>query len=764
MATTESGLNRPADVSSSNSPIVERLTITGQVQGVGFRPFVYRIARRFALHGWVQNRQGQVVIQVTGPEQGIESFVHALTAEAPPLARPILESRQQVESEPYDDFQIRSSCDSGLTDIHVPPDQFTCDDCLRELNTPSDRRYRYPFINCTQCGPRYTLIEKLPYDRPNTSMAGFPLCSTCRSEYENPLDRRFHAEPVACPDCGPQLHFKSEKGEIANTPLALNACVEALRNGSIVAVKGIGGYHLLCDARNSEAIERLRQRKHRPHKPLAVMFPATNDDGLSTVREELDPGTEEGRMLANPARPIVLCRKHHNSTLAEAIAPGLNVVGAMLPYSPLHHLLLNDFGGPLVATSGNISGEPVLADNAEAEKRLAQVADAFLHHDRPILRPADDALYRVIGKRARPLRLGRGIAPLELVLPFGLSAPTLAVGGQMKNSVALAWENRVIISPHIGDLDSPRSLRVFEQVIADLQHLYGIKVERLVCDSHPNYAASHWARQQEMTLTEVFHHHAHASGLYGEHAGEGEWLVFTWDGVGYGDDGTLWGGEALFGHPGNWQRFASLRPFRLPGGEKAGREPWRSALACCWEAGVDWPDAPDGHDLLQQAWEKDINSPQTTAAGRLFDAASALLGLCQHASFEGQGPMWLEAVSNTQGDAIGLPLNKDNNGLWITDWSPLLPHLMDNTTTILERAGLFHTSLADTILRQARMAREQFGIADVGLSGGVFQNRLLCELAVAKLQLHGFTVHMNESVPTNDGGLCYGQIIEHISL
>ncbi len=737
-----------------------RLRIGGRVQGVGFRPFIHRLASSCGLEGWVLNRTGEVEVFIQGPVAGVEAFMEALLQGAPPLARPQLLSAEETAPVPLQGFEIRHSEAAGPPRIHVPPDYFACDDCLAEIRTPGERRHRYPFTNCTQCGPRYTLIARLPYDRPNTAMATFPLCPECGREYADPTDRRFHAQPVACPSCGPQLTFERAGRSIADTEAALRACVQALREGAIVAVKGVGGYHLLCDARRPSSIQRLRQRKPRPHKPLAVMFPQAGADGLERLREELAPSTEEALLLASPARPIVLCPRRPEATLAPDLAPGLAEVGAMLPYSPLHHLLLDDFGGPLVATSGNLGGEPVLTDPGEAAQRLTRVADTFLHHDRPILRPADDPVYRTVAGRPRPLRLGRGIAPLELALPLMLPHPLLAVGGHMKNAVALAWEDRVAVSPHIGDLDAPRSQRVFEQVVNDLQSLYGIRAERLVCDAHPGYGSSRWAARSGLPISPVYHHHAHAAALYGEHQGEGEWLIFTWDGVGLGEDGTLWGGEALLGAPGRWRRVATLRPFRLPGGEKAGREPWRSALALCWEAGCEWPQSPPGTGLLRKAWAQGLNAPITSAAGRLFDAASALLGVCECASFEGQGPMLLEACAEGKRAPLALPLVERGDEPMEIDWAPLLPMLLDAHRTVAERSAIFHASLGAVIAAIAQRLGQKFLIRDVGLTGGVFQNRLLTELTAKHLTAGGFRVRLAEQLPCNDGGLCYGQIID----
>lgn len=736
----------------------------GRVQGVGFRPFVYRLAQRFGLAGWVINRTGQVEIFVEGPASALAQFAHALIAEAPPLARPEVISNHSVAAQALAAFTILPSTESARPRIHVPPDYFACDDCLRELRDPRDRRYRYPFINCTQCGPRYTLIARLPYDRPNTTMAGFTLCPDCRQEYENPADRRFHAEPIACPVCGPGLRFVSPGAPaVEETGAALAACIGALKAGSIVAVKGVGGYHLMCDARDDAAIARLRQNKPRPHKPLAVMFPWRGADGLDAVRESVAPDPEEARLLRDPTRPIVLVRKRAETKLSALIAPGLKEIGAFLPYSPLHHLLLDAFGAPLVATSANVRGEPVLTDNAEVEARLVHVAETFLHHNRPIERPADDPVFRVIADRPRPIRLGRGIGPLELALPSTLRRPVLAVGGHMKNTVALAWDDRVVVSPHIGDLDAPRSLAVFEQTVADLQRLYGVRAEGIVCDAHPGYASTRWAIRSGLPLTKVFHHHAHASALSGEHSEVRRWLVFAWDGVGYGEDGTLWGGEALLGRPGAWKRVASMRPFRLPGGERAAREPWRSAVALCWEAGIEWCACPRDTALLRAAWGKRLNAPPSSAVGRLFDAAAALTGVNLESSFEGQGPTMLEAVAGEAAEPVALPLAPGAQGVACTDWAPLLPVLMDDARSVAARAAVFHESLAHALAAQARHLRARHGEFTVGLGGGVFQNRILTERALALLAAAGFDARLGVTIPCSDAGIGYGQVIEFIA-
>jgi hydrogenase maturation protein HypF len=742
-----------------DAPKSVRITLAGHVQGVGFRPFVYRLATENGITGQVQNRLGEVAVIASGPAEALRRFKADLIAKAPPLSQPSITRTESLEARHDKDFRIAVSSSNADARIFVPPDYFMCEDCRHELQDPGDRRYGYPFINCTQCGPRYTLIQALPYDRANTSMAVFTLCDDCEHEYLDPFDRRFHAEPVACPNCGPQLSFeKPGTDESAKAGDALDAAIRELQSGNVVGVKGIGGYHLLCDANNFTAVERLRQRKQRPDKPLAVMFPLAGSDGLDAVRRYAHLQDCESEQLASPVRPIVLVTRRADCTLASNVAPQLSEIGAFLPYSPLHQLLLESFSGPVVATSGNISGEPVLTDNAEASRRLVNVADAFLHHDRPIVRPADDPVFRRIDDRMRPLRMGRGCAPCELDLSWSQAKPLLAVGGQMKGSLALSWDNRSVVSPHIGEMDSPRSLAVFEQVADDLQKLYGVEAEQIVCDAHPGYTTHQWARRQKsLPVQTVWHHEAHASAVAAEYALPGQWLIFAWDGVGFGEDGSLWGGEALLGNAGHWQRVCSLRPFRLPGGERAGREPWRSAAALHWECDRQWLDCPDENGLAETAWRQQLNSPVTSAAGRLFDAAAALICGLNQTSFEAQGPMQLESLARSPARPIYLSLTRGKNGVLCSDWEPLLDVIADQGRDPRERAAIFHASLAQIIVQQACRIQYEHDIDQVGLCGGVFQNRVLTELAVESLERRGFRVCLPERLPCNDAALCYGQ-------
>jgi hydrogenase maturation protein HypF len=738
--------------------IARKLILGGRVQGVGFRPFVYRMARRCGVQGWVKNRAGEVEVFVQGAPELLQRFRDALVAEAPPLARPRLLSERSVSPESLEDFQIHVSEAAFSEHIHLPPDHFACAECLAEMNNSRDRRFRYPFINCTQCGPRYTLIERLPYDRANTSMAHFALCPQCTAEYADPNDRRFHAEPLACPLCGPRLEYRAFGSDAQFGASALSAATESLRSGKIVAVKGIGGYHLMCDAANSAAVISLRARKRRPDKPLAVMFPLQPD--LTLLRRATAPLPTHEAILCDPVRPVVLVPKKVSYDLASEIAPDSSEIGAMLPYSPLHHLLLADFGTPLVATSGNISGEPVLTENSMAETRLAAVADGFLHHDRPIVRPADDPVYRVVGGKPRPIRLGRGNAPLEIELPFSLATPLLALGGHLKNTVALGWRNRAVVSPHLGDMDTLRGLALLKSVAADLQSLYGVRAETVLCDAHPGYTTTRLAPQLGLPVIKIFHHEAHASALVGESDQPGDWLIFTWDGAGFGRDGTIWGGEALLGRPGRWRRVATMRPFALLGGERASREPWRSALAMCWEAGTDWKDCKQETNLLRHAWMRKLNCPQTSSIGRLFDGTAALLELVSQASYEGQAASHLEAICAEEAAPIALPLSRRPDGIWESDWRPLLDCLQDAGQSASFRSAIFHATLAELLLAQARAVHEECGVCRLGLAGGVFQNRVLCERILSRAHQQGFFVSLPVRLPCNDAGLSFGQIVE----
>lgn len=732
-----------------------RFRLSGQLQGIGFRPHVHGLARRHGLSGWVRNSRHGVEIHVEGSADALHAFGHDLPHGLPAAAR--IDSLQQrpVKPEPCRRFTIRESLDSPLSGSGVPLDQATCPDCLRELFDPGDRRYRYPFVQCARCGPRYALTARLPFDRDSTAMRPFRLCRACQREYDDPDDRRFHAQTIACPQCGPTLTFAASQQRKRGTERALASTVEWLRAGRIVAIKGSGGYHLCCDARSTAAVARLRRRKRRPDKPLAVMVAAT---WLPEALASRAPAAWQA--LHAPEAPIVLTP---NAALAELaprlspqIAPGLDETGLMLPNNPLQHLLLAEFAAPLVMTSANLSGEPVITDNDTCERLLGSVADAFLHHDRAILYPADDPVQRPIAGRARPLRIGRGNAPLEAKLAPALREPLLALGGQMKATLALADRDRLILSPHIGDLDTPGGLALLERLVTDLPALYGITPRRRLGDAHPGYSSRQLGRGHCDTIQ---HHHAHAAALAAEHPPRPRLLVFTWDAGGLGSDGRLWGGEALLGTPGDWQRVATLHPFRLTGGDRVAREPWRSALALCEEAGLRWARCPHDPRILQQASRQHLNTHVSHAAGRLFDGAAALLDIAHTVSYEGQAPQRLEALANRDGEALPLPLTQ-RDGLWELDWRPLIAALLAPGRSRPARAALLHASLAQGLVAQACRLRDHHGDVAVGLSGGVFQNRLLTEQAVTGLQRQGFEVMLSLRVPCNDAGLAFGQVVE----
>lgn len=736
------------------------LVVVGRVQGVGFRPFVQRLAHHLGLVGWVRNHAGRVHILVRGDQDSLDRFVLDLISQAPPFARPQLASVFPSSAIGFDDFSIVESEGGEVNGVEVAPDQSTCEECLAEIRDPSARRYRYPFTNCTQCGPRYTIIRALPYDRANTTMREFALCWRCREEYKNPHDRRFHAEPIACPDCGPRLRFAATDGRPAvESDEAFAAAIDILRRSLTVAVKGIGGYHLLCDATCETAVARLRQAKHRPHKPFAIMAAMRPIDDDFALHRLAEIDAVEEAALVDPARPIVLVRRQMKSPLTNAVAPGLANVGLMLPYSPLHHLLLEAFGRPVVATSANISGEPVLTNEADVERRLAGCCDGFLHHDRPIERPADDPVVQVIAGRPRLLRLGRGVAPLTIKVGVTSPQPVLACGGQLKNTLALAFNDQIVVSPHIGDMGSARSLRVFEQAASGLQSLFGVTARDIVHDAHPDFTSTRWTSRQGLESTPIQHHVAHASALAGEHGRKAPMLVFAWDGLGFGEDGTLWGGETLMGVPGNWERVGTIRPIRVIGGDRVALEPWRSACSVCWETGIDWGSHRPEFAVIRRAWEVGSGTQQTSAVGRLFDAAAALLGLVEAASYDGHAPALVECVADVPPEASPLPV-RDDSSLRTIDWAPLVRALLNSGRSIGERAAEFHATLAATILAEAQHRRGMDSTNSVGLTGGVFQNRRLTEHTAALLKSDGFEVLLHERVPPNDGGLSFGQAVE----
>jgi len=750
-----------------------RIRVTGTVQGVGFRPFVARLADGLGLKGWVLNDREGVLIEVQGSVTALESFLEAIQTRAPPASKLAELRREECPEEPVPDppgFVIRQSPrDGDQIRLSIPPDLATCAECLRELGDPTDRRHGYPFTNCTHCGPRYSILESLPYDRERTSMRAFRLCPSCAREYTNASDRRYHAEPVACPVCGPSLQFHDAAGLCqAESVPPLERAVAVLKAGGILAVKGLGGYHLMVDAGSASAIAGLRHRKHRLEKPLAVMF---RDE--PSLLEHCEAAEDSLGLLRSAAAPIVLLRRRPDSVLPAELAPGNPFLGALLPYTPLHHLLLRAFGGPLVATSGNLSEEPLCHSEPEVFERLRGIADAFLVHNRPIVRPIDDSVLREEGSGGHILlRRARGLAPTPLPLPGWLppGPSLLCLGGHMKNTIALANRETIVLSPHLGDLSTARSLEAFRQGIALLTQLLGEEPALLACDLHPDYASSVHARRLGRPLLQVQHHAAHLFACLGEQERLPErCLGVCWDGTGLGTDGGIWGGEFLLHDhkTGSLSRVARLRPFRLPGGDQAAREPRRSALAFAQAAGL--PVDPERELGFQPGELSVLNSlaarggalaPECSSLGRLFDAVAALLGLRLRSSFEGQAAMELEFMADRARLAQGAPLPfpiREQAGILELDWEPALRALLEarGRREPGELAHAFHRGLAQGAARLA----DQLEASTIALSGGCFQNALLLQECRQSLGTKGRAVLAHRRLPPNDGSLCFGQAV-----
>jgi hydrogenase maturation protein HypF len=810
-------------LSIHSCPARLRVEIRGAVQGVGFRPFVYRLATELELAGWVINDARGVFVEVEGPRDRLDRFLARLPAERPPRA--IIHTLDAEWRAPsgYTSFEIRHSDDGGAKTAPILPDIATCPDCLAELLDPANRRFGYPFTNCTNCGPRLTIIQTLPYDRPNTTMRRFAMCPACQAEYESPLDRRFHAQPNACPVCGPQLELwevsdvqdpetrrpgdKERLGEtISWSPDLLVSAAAALRAGQIVAVKGLGGFHLMVDARDAAAVARLRARKRREEKPFALMA-----RDLEQARALCEVSPEEAALLESPEAPIVLMRRKRGAPVATNVAPRNPTLGVMLPATPLHHLLLRAIDFPVVATSGNLSDEPICTDEHESIARLGGIADRFLVHDRPIERHVDDSVAAVILGQPRLLRRARGYAPLPILLKR--EAPCiLAVGAHLKNTVALSIGRQVFVSQHIGDLETPQAIAAFERVIADFLRMYEAAPVAIAHDLHPDYASTQLAvgSQQSSSATchlptadcrliAVQHHHAHLAACLAENGADGPALGVTWDGTGYGADGTIWGGEFLLGDALGYTRVARLRPFRLPGGEAAVKAPGRVALALLFElfgpALFERDDLPplrmfrlaDLH-LLGQMLGRGVNAPVTTSAGRLFDGVAALIGPRQQVSFEGQAAMELEWIADTTvQDAYPLPVEWTNDqrpttndqsadvgrhpsgsdesrssfvlgrSSAVLDWRPLVEAVLDDLRRGVEQGAIaarFHNALVEAIVAVAT----RVGTPGVALTGGCFLNRLLLERAADRLAARGFEVLLHRQAPPGDGGISLGQI------
>ncbi|MGB2867587.1 MAG: carbamoyltransferase HypF [Bacteroidota bacterium] len=748
-----------------------RMVLHGAVQGVGFRPFVYRLAHSLQLQGWVSNSAQGVFIEVEGSKNVLDSFLLRVQKEAPP--RSFIQSLEYsfLESRNFKGFAIRESDESGKASAHVLPDIATCPDCLSEVFDRTNRRYLYPFTNCTNCGPRFSIIRSLPYDRPNTSMTQFTMCPECQREYDDPNDRRFHAQPNACPRCGPHLELWDATGLVVRRAHdALLGAAKALRGGMVVAVKGLGGFHLMADARNAAAISRLRTRKYREEKPLALLFPSEE-----SVRVECDVSELEGRLLHSPESPIVLLQraKATPSGIAAEIAPNNPYLGAMLPYTPLHHILLRELGFPVVATSGNTSDEPICIDERDALERLRGIADLFLVHDRPIVRHVDDSIARVMLGREQILRRARGYAPLSLRVDRSSECCMIAVGAHLKNTVAMSSGRNIFVSQHIGDLETARALQVFQNVIQDFRQLYDETPGRVIRDLHPDYLSGKLAESFGAPVVSIQHHYAHVTSCMAENEIVGNVLGVSWDGTGYGTDGTVWGGEFLRTTETGYTRVATLRPFKLPGGEKAIKEPRRSAIGILYELyGQDVFRRKELFALaalsereistMRTMLVREVNSPWTTSVGRLFDAVSSLLDIQQRSTYEGQAAMELEFAIQDHVTNASYPFTVDGStALAVIDWAPMILAILEDSRKKIP-AGIisarFHNTLSEIVLDRAK----SIALPQIVLTGGCFQNRHLTERVVRTLEGAGFRPFWHQRIPPNDGGISLGQLYAYL--
>ncbi|UNO43351.1 carbamoyltransferase HypF [Streptomyces sp. MST-110588] len=756
-----------------------RFEVYGTVQGVGFRPFVQRLASDLGLDGWVRNVDGHVVIDTAGSTAALRRFADRLQSRAPALSRVrSVRASCEVPELPArgSGFAVRPSVTGHRRRAphEIPPDAATCAACLAELFDPRDRRYRYPFINCTDCGPRATVITGLPYDRPRTTMRFFPLCPACSAEYRDPGDRRFHAEPLACPACGPRLAWHPAQGDTTG-PVALRAAEALIAAGGIVAVKGLGGYQLVCDARRTDAVERLRRRKHRPHKPLAVMV-----EDLAAAHRAGHPTPTEERLLTSPARPVVLIAGHScGRAVSAAVHPGTGRIGLFLPTTGLHHLLLRDLGRPLVVTSGNLAGEPLASDDAEARERLARIADGFLAHNRPIAARYDDSVTQAVRGRVLTIRRARGYAPAPLPLPVPAPVPLVGAGAQSKHTVTVADGRRAVTGPHTGDLSDARTLAAFERSYADLVALTGVTPQAVAHDLHPGYLSTQWAAAllPPGRRVAVQHHHAHIAACAAEHRLRGPFLGVAYDGLGLGDDGTLWGAEILVADYTAYRRVGRFATAPLPGGEAAVRHPDRMALGYLYGTEI-LGKSPSPPELAASAREftarldpreamtvrtmirRRLNCPRASSAGRLFDAVAALLGLSGEISYEGQAAAALENAAGTA-RRPALPWRVvRGDGLWVYDPRPTLTALLGELagrTPVPLLAAAFHSTVAEVTAALVERAVTGGAPRTVCLAGGCFVNRRLLTDVRRLLRAQGLRVLVGSAVPVGDGGISYGQ-------
>jgi hydrogenase maturation protein HypF len=749
-----------------------RVRIAGVVQGVGFRPYVYGLATGLELSGAVANGTGGVVLEIEGEGARVEEFLRRLPMEIPPLAQIESVAVEEMETRGEVGFRIVASDARGQVSTQIPADAATCAECLREMVDVGNRRYRYPFINCTHCGPRFTITRSIPYDRPQTSMARFAMCAACQAEYDDPRDRRFHAQPNACWECGPQLTLLDAEGATSGAEEPVSAAVALLRAGKIVAVKGIGGFHLVVDATNQEAVERLRERKHRFGKPLAVMV-----RDMEAVRRLCSVSDAEAALLTSAERPIVLLRALASHGLAAEVAPGVPWLGVFLPYAPVHHLLLREGGlGALVMTSANLSEEPIVIANDEAVERLRGIADAFLVHDREILQRADDSVMEIVEGRPQFVRRSRGHVPMPVRL-LQETPPLLAVGGHLKSVFTLASGLHAYQSQHLGDLESVSSLEFFAEALKYFEGIFQVAPEYVVHDLHPGYASTAWALRQTQPKIAVQHHHAHIAGCMAEHGLRGPVIGLALDGTGYGVDGRVWGGEVLIATLTDFERFAHLKYVAMPGSEAAVRQPWRMAFAHLYAAlGERVWDAEvlarlkvregDARVLMRMI-ERGVNSPLTSSCGRMFDAAAALILGRDRVDYEAQAAIELEGVAEVDaaGTARGYVFSVGDGqgeGPVILDPKPMWEELLEDLRKGVGRATMsarFHVGVADAYVRAAMLARAMSDIRAVCLSGGVFHNRLLTRILCRRLREAGMEVYLPLRVSPGDGGLSYGQAV-----
>lgn len=739
------------------------IAVSGAVQGVGFRPFVYKLAKKFHLTGHVKNTPDGVTIFAQGDDASIQSFILELRTDAPPLAQ-IQEIRtHSAHLNGHDKFLIIHSKTSGEKTAIILPDMSTCDDCVSDIFDSKNRRYQYPFTNCTNCGPRFSIIQDLPYDRIATSMATFEMCESCQSEYNNPNDRRFHAQPNACPKCGPQLAFWDANGKVrAEKRDAMVKAIDDITSGKIIALKGLGGFQLLCDARNRDAVSTLRQRKNRPAKPFAIMV-----KDAAQAEELCHISKDEMTLLISPEKPIVILDSIMNPMLTDQVAPGNPTLGVMLPYTPLHHLLLQGLGFPIVATSGNLANEPICIDEQEALERLTNIADGFLVHDRPIVRPVDDSVVRWMADKRMIIRRARGFAPFPIQQNKGKNS-VLATGAHLKNTVTVTRENQFFISQHIGNLESDLSAHTQAQVAADLSQMYDVNIRAVACDHHPDYQSTHFAKSLGLPTYPVQHHLAHVWSVIGEHQLDLPVLGVAWDGTGLGTDDTIWGSEYFQITEKGWQRFAHLKPFLLPGGDKAAKEPRRSALGLLYtaigESAFKIPQIQDAFSqeeltILPSQFESGAGIFETTSMGRLFDAVSFLTGFKTQSQFEGQAAMDLEFSIGDFLCKASYPITLfHKNGKHELDWQPMILEILDEMKLGIYRQEIsfkFHQALVNAVVVIGRLS----GQKQICLSGGCFQNKTLLEMAIQQLEKEAFSVYWNRDVPINDGGISLGQAV-----